>query len=295
MGVLRVVEVLLDVAYALIEQPVNTVFGQEANIGTATVAPPTMRGIFAGATLVAGYGLTSEESVTVISTTASTFTAALTKTHPATDPLVAPTFPSGAIDHPLYSQAEMLSYLADVQADFLLKVRPIYVVGSGALQTNVGVYSNPADAIRIERIALAGAELMNVAQTDLDWLSPESEGAGPNPRYWYQDGLSQAYAVFPVPQRNDTAELFYSKKSGTTVQLLDSLLVPDCMAFILKWGVLARALSKDGDGRDPARAAFAQRWFDLWVEISKKFLDGVQGRTKRDEDTVEPMLGKMGI
>lgn len=298
MGALRVIDVMMDVAYALIEQPVDTTvnpFGGAILPGIQAVTPGSMLAIYTGATLVAGFGLASEEVITVISVTVGTFTANFTKAHAATEPLVAPTFPSGSPDHSLFGIDEMLGYLADVQLEFLLKVRPIYVVGTAAMAANIPTYANPADAIRIERIALAGTDLMNVAQTDVDWLDAGNERAATSPRYWYQDGINLSYGLSPSPQRNDTVELFYSQKSGSTVQLLDSLFVPDCMAFIVKWGVLARALSKEGEGRDLQRAAFAQRWFDLFCIISSKFLDGVQGRIKRDEDTVEPMLGKMGI
>lgn len=300
MGFLLVQDILSDVSFALLEPRVVTTLGTAvAAAGIGVCSPPSMAGIYPGAmlsVLLAAADLAGAESevVTVISTTTTTFTAQFQFPHIATAVLKAPTFPSGQTDHPLFTQAEMLGYFADVQNDFLTRVRPIYAVGSAAMRPNIPVYAIPSDAIRVERIALAGRHLSNVAQHDIDWLDPAfaQSGVPQNPDYWYQDGIQvQSFGVAPTPQRQDTFELFYSQRAGTTVSLLDNLFVPDVMGFVLKFGILARAWSKDGEQRDPARAQACQQMYDLMVMVAKKFLYGISGRMNREDETVEPLIG----
>lgn len=298
MGLIRPIEVLIDVSYALVEPVVATQVnptGAPISPGTVTVTPGSMVGIYLGAQLIVGYQTAGEEIVIVTAVTATTFTAGFVNNHLATDPLFSAVFSSGQPDHPLFTQSEMLGYFADVQNDFLMKVRPVYRTGTVPLLSQQRIYANPSDAIQIERIAVAGVELFNVAQTDLDGLDPgwQQSSVPPNPQYWYQDGINLSFGVAPVIQRNDTSELFYSQKAGTVAGLLDQLLVPDAMTFILKYGILARCWSKDGEQRDPTRGKFCQSFYDLFCLICSKFMNGVNGRIQSAEESVEPALASM--
>ena len=287
-------QLLEDVSLVLIENPVNTTLNPAGGAilsGINTVTPGSMLGIYAGALLIIGTDGT-QEIISVTSTTTATFTATFMNGHGANDAVVGATFPSGQPDHALFTQAEMIQYLADVQNDFLLKVRPVYVIGTVAMTTGIPTATLPSDCIRLERASLEGIELPTISEADAAWINPGYGGTGPN--YVYQDGLqTQVIGLLPPPQVNDALEVFYSQRASTALTLTTTLLVPDVMTFILKYGVLERAWSKDGEVRDSDRAQYCQKMYVLWIKVVSKFMQGTLDRLKRDEETVEPVLKEM--
>jgi hypothetical protein len=160
MGLILPINTMIEISYALIEDVVNTQVnpgGAAITPGLNTVTPGSMLAIYAGAQLVCGAG-TDIEVISVISVTASTFTADFANAHPANDPLVGATFPSGQNDSiPLFTQSEMLTYLTEAQNSFLLAVQPIYTIATQALAMGRFIYPQPSDAIRMERVSIAEA------------------------------------------------------------------------------------------------------------------------------------------
>ena len=301
-GLLIVNDLLTDVSFALVEPVVSTILNTPVVVaGINTITPLSMVGICAGSEMIIRSSVLDapnqpDEAVLVTSTTATTYTASFLYPHVATDAVQGAMFPSGQLDHPLFNQQEMFKYVIDVQNDFLLKVKPLYVVGTVNLTTNQPTYPVPTDSIQIERIAVEGRELYNVAQSDVDWVDPAWMQLSIKVDSWYQDNLNFAtFGISPPPPTNLVAELFYSQKLplNTTITVLSPLLVPDVMVWILKYGILARAWSKDGEQRDLARAAAAQQIYDMFVLVSQKFLMGVAARMNRSDETVEPVISAM--
>lgn len=292
MGLITPEFILEQVSYSLIEDVVQRQVnpgGVDIVSGLNTVTPTSMDSIYAGALLVIG-----SEVITIISTTAATFTANFLSPHLSTDLIYGATFPSGQPDHPNYTQAEMLGYLAEAQNVFLMRVRPIYAIQEIPVVVGKRIYPCPADSIRVERVSVNAVELWDATQTDLDWQDSTWQVAPSLPRYWYQDKVGvQNFGVGPTPQVGNTARIFYSQRGSPSIGLLDSLLVPDVMAYALKYGVLAYAFNKDGEQRDPSRAAYCGRRFDFITMLAKKFMEGVQGRLRMPEETVEPLLSAM--
>ena len=295
MGQITAEWLLEQVSYALIEVIVNTSLSAPVTAGIRTVTPLNMQGIYQGVMLVIGQG-TQIEVVGVTSVTASTFTATFVNTHAGFGPaVVGATFSGGQPNTPLWSQQEMLDYLTSTQNEFLCAVRPVYAVATANLEVGIPSYPNPADAIRVERIAVAGTELWNVSQTDIDWQGGYSSRAGQQPQYWYQDKVGPFnFAVDPIPQVGAVAELFYSQLGSTSLGLLSTFTVPDLFWPALKWGTLAKALSKDGEQRDLSRSAYCQQKFTFWQILASKFMEGLESRFASAEETVEPVLAKMG-
>lgn len=301
--------ILEQVSYVLIDDVINTFInpaGGQVNVGTNTVAPGNMLGIYVGAMLVAGGS--NSEVITVLSTTATTFTAVFVFAHGNMDPLTGATFPAGQADGTqLYTQEEILGYLADAQEEFLLRVQPVYEFddSSTTLTTGTRTYAQPADCIRLERISVLkgdpndptdpylGVELYDVSQTDLDWADASWPGdtTKPFPKYWYQDNVGNGkFGVGPLPQVNIGARLAYSQNGSPTIGLLDDLLVPDVMIHALKYGVLAKCFDKDGEQRDVSRAQYCQGRFDFIALLAGKFMNGTTARVKDDGESVEPLL-----
>ena len=296
---LLVNDVMLDIGYALLQTPVNTTLGTNVSAGIATASPGSMVGIYMGAILVVGAnGNADQEAVTVASVTSSTFTATFANAHPNTDPILTATFPSGQTDNYLFTQAEVLGYLTDAHQDFLLKVRPIYATGSVTLQVGKKVYAAPSNSIRVEHASIVNTtatpptaqHISNVAQTDLDLMQYAWEQSSDRTEYWFQDQINtQTIGFGPIPQVGNNVSLFYSQNAITALTLTSNFLVPDPMTVALKWRVLSVCYSKDGEMRDPRKAAFAQQFYDMLVLASQKFMAGVSARAKTEEETVEPL------
>lgn len=296
MGLILPFHLLSDISFTLVDDVVNTTIAEVIAAGIQTVTPANMLGIYQGCKLVVGTGAT-QESVTIISVTASTITANFMNAHAANEVLTGATFPSGQPGNALYTQDEILSYAAEVQNDFLLKTQIIYTTGTVAVKVGTRIYTLPIDCIRLERISIDSVELYDVTQTDLDQADStwQNDTTSPNPGYWYQDKVGvQKFGVGPQPQVGSTAKLFYSKRAGSTLDMLTPLLIPDVMSHAIKYGVLARCFSKDGDQRDPDRAQYCQRRFDFVVMMAAKFMRGVGGRMKDPEETVEPLVAAGG-
>jgi hypothetical protein len=249
-------QILEDVAYALVEPVVNTTLGTDLPLrGVNTVIPASMAGIFVGAYLLVDTGPNQEQViVTAVSSGAPlpTFTAYFANLHSASAPVVGATFPSGAPDHPLFTQNEMLAYLAEVQNEFLLKTRCIFgVTGTFfepvnlVLESQQRFYQQPLTAIRVERVArvITGLPIMDLyetSQADLDRDNFSWESDSDVPKQWFRDQTNTAmFGITPMPNVEGSLELWYSKRGSignqNAVFLSDVLLVPDVMAHYIKY------------------------------------------------------------
>jgi hypothetical protein len=296
-------ELLEDIALALVEPVVNTILGKNT-VGDAsvqTVQPRSMVGIYVGALLLAGNPLNIEQ-ITVLSVTSTTFTAAFVNQHYASEALAGSTFPSGQLDHPLFTQQEILGYIADVQNDFLLKTRSIYgITGTFSEPPNIPVftglrfYSQPDSAIRVERIASDSGDLYETTQSDLDlgnyaWVSDN----GP-PQQWFRDLIDTGvFGLYPLPVSAGSLEAWYSKRgplgNAGVLNLLSTLLIPDVMSHYVKYGVLAKCWSKDGESHNPLRAEYCQKRFDLGVVLVNRFMEGIGIQAQpKNGSTFSPM------
>lgn len=270
-------DILEDVAFHLIEPVVDTTVALAISSGSQVVTPDSVKGIYVGAKLLIARAGVNEEVATVTAVTATTFTAIFANSHTAGVAVNGATFPSGQTDHPLFTQAEMLAYLEDVQNDFLLKIQPVYNTADVTIIGTTRDYAQPAATIRMERISIAGKQLFNTTQSDLDLNDPNwpSVTSPPVPTDWYQDMIETAkFGVFPLPQVGETAEVWFSEKETATLDLDTTLLVPDVFTHYLKYGTLERAWSKDGEQRDPQRAEYCNRRYRLGLFVAKKFMEG---------------------
>lgn len=293
MGRLRACDILSDVAYSLISQPTFTQIGVSITPGVRTVPPLSMAGIYLGAQLVVGSGA-SLEVVTVTAVTTTTFTATFLNSHTAVDPVIGPTFPEGQPDHVLFTQNEMLQYLVDAQKDFLLKTRLIYSIETPTLLPGQ-YYNAPSRAIRIERIAVpepgalpnSGKALLNDSQSGLDLMTPLwSANQNPSqPKTWFQDQIDTAkFGFYPPYQAGGAAEIWYSDRGPDSLTMMSTLTVPDAFCYALRYSVLQRAWTKDGEQRSPERAMYARKRYDMCVVLATRFMLGVEAALMKQEE-----------
>ena len=191
-----------------------------------------MAALYVGAQLIVGTGGTQEIVTVSAIPSATQFTATFAFGHSSTDTVKGATFPSGQIDHPLFSIAEMLNYAVEAQNSFLLAVRPVYessaVAGTGVTYiTNNRFYTQPSVAIRVERISINGFDLYETTQSDLDLQNANWPVDSGTPTHWFRDQIDTTkFGLYPLPPSGGTLDLWYSKRGPTTLALTDTLLSP---------------------------------------------------------------------
>lgn len=168
-------DVLMEISYHLLEAVVNCIitsaveggFGDGSGFG----GPPgfgdpagyvlgvtNVDACYVGAQVVVGWGLPAAEVATVTAVDPAGLTITITglqTVHAVGETIMAPTFPTQAPTDPLWTQTEMLEYLARAQNEFLLRCScllqrfpdQLVLVGQQFQPT-------PATAIELERVAV---------------------------------------------------------------------------------------------------------------------------------------------
>jgi hypothetical protein len=307
LSTVTVENLLEDVSLALVEPIVNAVLGTNISSGVQTVQPNFMVGIYPGALLVVGSG-SSLEVVLVTDTTATSFTANFVFPHVAYDPVFGATFPSGFPDNPLFTQVEVLGYLTDVENDFLLRTRCVFeVTGQSGTPANIPFsvgnrfYLQPAQAIRVERVAriVSGqptTDLYDTTQTDLDLENFAWSAQSDVPQRWFRDQIDTSkLGLEPMPSTNGTLECWYSKRGPIGILTLTStLLIPDVMSHYIKYGILAKCWSKDGETRDLMRSDYCKKRYDFGIMLVQRFMEGVGIDTGAKVQSFSPMAVPAG-
>lgn len=270
-------DILIRVSYILVEPVVSTTLtGAVVAPGVATVTVGSIAKMYVGAKLLVGSGGTTEV-VSLTSVSSTSITANFAFAHPSGDPVVGATFPSGQTDHPLFTQDEMLNYLAESQQEFLVATRCVYSTATDTLVAATRTYTKPTTAVRIEHLTIDNSALRYVSQEELDLanrLWPADTGI---PRSWFEDRLDPSlYGYSKTPQVGGAVALWFSARAGVTLALNTALTIPDVCSHALTYGVLARALSKAGEGADPTRAKYAEKRFGYVVALTQRLAGDLQ-------------------
>ena len=80
--------------------------------------------------------------------------------------------------------------------------------------------------------------------------------------------------IAPVPVMDGTVTLRYVAQSSALVGEGGALALPDEWAPVVKYGVLADLLGKDGRAHDPARASYSLDRFALGIDLTRMLLGG---------------------
>jgi hypothetical protein len=278
-------DILTQCSLVLIERFCDstiTSIGPSPGLNTQ-MTPASVLAVFPGAQLILGSGAT-QEIITVNSVVGGDIFADIQFAHAPGERLVAATFPSGQPEAPLFTQGEMLKYLADVQNTFLLKTQCICTTTTRNITSGTRFYLLPDDCIRLERVVYKGQELWQTTQADSDMTEDEAEEL----HSWFYDETpsSNHFGLVEMPQIADTLELWYTQRGPVTLALNTPLIVPDPLAYILKYGVLARAFNKDGDQRDPMKAQYCQKRFDNDTSVVQVLL-GETNAAMTDKQTAD--------
>lgn len=173
-GIRTPCDLLMEISYHLIEQVVNatiTTFRQggfgDGGFGTGGYGGPNgfvigvndLTGFYVGAQVVVGWNLPTAEVGNVIFvnyTTKEVSIEPLLNAHSIGETILAPTFPTQAPTDPLWTQTEMLGYVARAQNEFLIKCPIIYQILTDQHVFNIGqqFQTYPQNFIELERVAL---------------------------------------------------------------------------------------------------------------------------------------------
>lgn len=177
-GLRTACDILCEISYHVIEQIVDCLitstrpggFG-DGGYGEGGYGGPNgfvigvsdLTGFYVGAQVVVGWQTTTAEVATVyfVDYIAQTvFLAALANAHAIGVRILAPTFPTQAPSDPLWTQVEMLEYLARAQNEFLLKCPCIYEFFADLpVLAGAPYQATPVTAIEIERVALQSGSI----------------------------------------------------------------------------------------------------------------------------------------
>ena len=138
-------------------------------------------------------------------------------------------------------------------------------------------------------------DLYETTQSDLDAENGNWEVDAGSPAQWFRDNIdSSKFGVYPLPNSGGTLELWYSKRgllgNAANFFLAETLLIPDVMSHYIKYGVLSRCWSKDGESHDPLRAEYCKKRYELGIVLVQRFMEGIgiQAQPKTPQ-TFSPM------
>lgn len=103
-----------------------------------------------------------------------------------------------------------------------------------------------------------------------------------SPRWLQQSGKPLSYSIVEsqpptlqlIPAPNDTGKLYtYSVRKNTTLDVTTGVVIdlPNDLVQFIAWGARADLLSRDGQSRDPERAAYCQQRWTEGVELTKLY------------------------
>lgn len=148
-------DVLTEVSLHLVEPYCNTTLLGAVGTGLQTVQVGSVSELYVGAMVIVGTGASREIiAVTGVSQPpAPTITAVFANTHVLGTPVIGATFPLQAETDPIYTQQEMLGYLARAQNDFLQAIPCVYEISKQIATIGEVTQPLPTNTIELNRVA----------------------------------------------------------------------------------------------------------------------------------------------
>jgi hypothetical protein len=186
-------------------------------------------------------------------------------------------WPSG-----LWGRDEVIS-LANLRQDRLLFDTLLLVGISAPLPVAIGQHrvALPDDWLRTVSVVWRGndgtvRELPRSDSFEADHTISTWESANAAYPLVYDEDETPTLTVqiAPAPTVAGTLDLFYVPEGTELNGNGELLVVPDELEHAVRYGTLVDLLSKDGRGKDPARAAYCAQRFDLAIALTKIILQG---------------------
>lgn len=357
MGLRNMNSWMMELSLHIVEDIVDTTM-TAVSTGAQTPTVQSTDAMYVGAQIVindTNPALVEVVTITAVNILGLTFTATFAFAHAANTQVLAATFPTQQPTDPLFTQTEVLGYLARAQNEFLAKLPLVFAFATQTVNTGAIYYPTPANAIELERVSvlngLNGANIVSITRAGntvtctvdaavsfysgtkltvagvanstfngtffLKTLSPDGltltwsqvagnassaggtvgiplltrlyettqeqvamrdpqwffDASNPVPQDWFEDrtGL-YGWGVAPPPGSNFTVETLFSTRGPQTLGLLDVFVVPDLVAFYIKYKALEWMLRKAGEQRSPQMADYCKQRFDRGVMIIDRYL-----------------------
>jgi hypothetical protein len=143
---------------------------------------------------------------------------------------------------------------------------------------NVALYNYNSDMIELTRVGVAGRALLYTTRHDLDGLQKPSLSTPAltvPPRFYFTDGSApRTFQLIPTPATGYALDFVYLPYPVPLIGNSDTFLVGDAWVPYLKYYALSRAWSKQGEGQDLYRSAFAKARYSMALNIAIRFLEG---------------------
>jgi hypothetical protein len=285
-GLRTAADLTVEISGHFAEPYVDTTLTASAALGVHTVDVGSTVGVYADCQVVVANADGSSPAILTITAfdpVGLTITANFPAAYAAGSTLFAGTFSTQQPTDPIFTQAEVLSYLGRAQNEFLSKVPATYEFFENfPILLGQTFQTMPATAIEIRRVAIPDMDgnLTRLYETSQSQLSMRDPNWYYNPEAviptsWYADRAGiYGWGVGPVPQANYTAELITSIRDTDTLALTDGFLVPDIMIHYVKYKAMEYMWTKDGVQASPTLAALSRQRFERGVLISQRYLRG---------------------
>lgn len=179
-------DVLIEVSLRLVENYVKTTVTEVVSSGNQTVTVGSTGNMYVGAMLVIDSGANAEV-VTITALGSGTITAIFDQAHASGTIVWGATFPSQQPTDPIFTQDEMLGYLARAQNEFLSQVPCFYSLFQQQATYNSIFQSLPPTATQLDRVALSTTYIPIASLTRTNnvvtavTVSPHGLGVGSTP------------------------------------------------------------------------------------------------------------------
>lgn len=178
----------------------------------------------------------------------------------------------------LWTVEELLDYLNEATYHFILKTQFWKVTGNVSGSNGTRLYTDPSDSMQIDRITFRNRPIYRTNKQQLDHEDPAWRTRSGKPKRYHQDQLAtHRFETDYAPATADLNggnefELVYTKLPTELTDIGDTVAMPNYTHMYLKFGVLARMLSKEGEAQDPARAQYSEARFMNGVNLIRKLM-----------------------
>lgn len=275
-GYLIVNDLMSDMSYALIDNPVSTtVPGGGIAAGSQTVLVFD-KGMYVGAQIIVGVIGGDAEIVTITAVVPQTsFTATFANNHAAGEPVIGATFPNRQPYDPFFLQSEIIGYISQSMNDFLTDCPLAVNVATVTVAPSAALTALPGDSMQPVRVGFNKYPLRETSQSTLDAMNYRwNVEAASKPKYYFRDktGL-QNVGITPRSNATTPLEVVYNQRSAETLGMADGFIIPDPFLLYVKYRALSMALSKDGEARSPSLSKYYDQRYSFGIKVCRNLLE----------------------
>jgi len=180
----------------------------------------------------------------------------------------------GGLQLGITTQGDFLGFYVETMQDFLQKTGLIKtaVSISGGFTANNNTYTFPDSILDLHHVFCNNNWLWPSEQEDVSFATPNWRAQRDAPRQWWKDRVQmKQFVIYPTPNFNGTLTIIGTSGLSNMSPTLSSTVevIPDTFTAFIKYGILARIFSMDGENKDLGRARMCQFIYDIGVEIGK--------------------------